>query len=90
MTYRQYIEGQICLAKYDQGKAEAVDKAFSYVGQSFPKNNAAAMVLFAAISNQDTQTISVILEKMQALKSQVPAADIEYLDGLIALATAGN
>ncbi len=67
-TYEQYIYGSVCVAEYKEGKkAESVTRAFDLIGQAYPINNAAAAVLASAIALQDTDTIALILEKMQGI-----------------------
>lgn len=90
MTYQQYIYGQVCLAKYNQGKtSEAVQRAFEYTGQAFPRNNPSAVVMIAAMSAGDTASVNAALTKMQAMKTQITLSQTEgaYLAEMIALAT---
>lgn len=88
--YGQYVFGQICVAKYNQGeKKDAIEKAFALVGNGFPKNNAVAAVLLTAISADDTQTVQEVKEKMIAMDdSAFSALDKEYFDALFALINA--
>ena len=88
--YGQYVFGQICVAKYNQGeKTEAIEKAFALVGNGFPKNNAVAAVLLTAISADDTQTVQEVKGKMNEMNSsEFSDSDKEYFDALLALANA--
>jgi hypothetical protein len=85
LTYRGYIESQICLAKYDQGKkTEALERAFLYLGEgTFPVSNPVASVYVRALSKGDAQTANAFLARMQTLS--VSGADRTYLDDLISL-----
>lgn len=74
--YEQYIYGQVCVAKYRQGDATAIDRAFALVGNAFPENNAIAAVLFAAMNANDSASVLTIKEKMSELS--VSAADGVY------------
>ena len=86
MTYCQYIQGQVCVAKYDQGKkTEAVDLAFEYVGQAFPKGNPAALVYLTALIAEDSATADQAYAKMQGLSSLVTGEDATYLGELMSL-----
>ena len=72
MTYDQYIYGQVCVAKYKNGKKEdAVNKAFEWTGtNSFPKNNAVIAVLYSALSGRDADTINLIKGKMEQMQTE--------------------
>lgn len=67
MTYEQYVYGQVCVAEYAKGeKTEAVDRALtlSLKDNAFPQNNALIALIYAAITAQDTASVSMIREKM--------------------------
>ena len=72
-------------------KTEAVEAAFAVNRDSFPRNNAVAAVLFAALddgSGGDIDTMKLLLEGMQELKTQAvdfPDEDLDYLNALIKL-----
>lgn len=85
--FRRYIQGEVCIAKYDQGKKDAaVEKAFEYIGQSFPIDyNPAAKVYLKALSAGDQTTVEKALIKMNAL--QVYDEEAVYLSSLINLAS---
>ncbi|MBQ9728900.1 MAG: hypothetical protein IJV85_04820 [Clostridia bacterium] len=86
MTYEQYVYGQVCMALYEQGKkAEAVERAFELIGNTFPKNNAAAAVLLAALRAQDTETVELIKGKMLAIGNGLQGEDKTYYDAILAL-----
>lgn len=70
MTYDQYVYGQVCVAKYNNGqKTEAVERAFALT-EGFPKNNAVVAVLYTAMGDRDSETVNVIKEKMQRMETQ--------------------
>ncbi len=77
MTYEQYVYGQVCVAKYENGKKEdAVNKAFDWTGtDGFPKNNAVIAVLYSALSDGDTNTINLIKGKMEQLQTATFSPD---------------
>lgn len=77
MTYEQYVYGQVCVAKYKNGKKEdAVNKAFDWTGtKSFPKNNAVIAVLYSALSKRDADTINLIKGKMEQLQTEALSQD---------------
>ena len=85
--YEQYVFGQVCVAKYRQGeKTEAIEKAFELVGGGFPKNNAVAAVLLTALSQEDSDAVNTVKEKMNEMDaSAFSASDREYFDALLAL-----
>ena len=86
--YEQYVFAQVCVAKYRQGeKTEAIDKAFELVASGFPKNNAVAAVLLTALSQEDSDAVNAVKEKMNQMDaSAFSASDREYYDALLALA----
>ena len=94
-SYRQYIYGQVCVAKYGLGeRQEAVELAFSVNAEGFPERNAAAAVLLhALVSNtpEDEPYISDMLARMQTMLSAqegtqtFPDGDLEYLKAMINL-----
>ena len=86
--YEQYVFAQVCVAKYRQGeKTEAIDKAFELVGGGFPKNNAVAAVLLTALSQEDSDAVNAVKEKMNQMDAGAfSASDREYYDALLALA----
>ncbi len=91
MTYDQYVYGQVCVAEYAQGKKEgAVERAImlSFKDGAFPLNNAVVAVLYAAKSAQDTDTVSMIREKMNQQQMDVLSdADKAYFEDVLALAS---
>ncbi|MBQ7369331.1 MAG: hypothetical protein IJW60_06475 [Clostridia bacterium] len=86
--YEQYVFGQVCLAKYRQGKkTEAIDKAFAFVESSFPKNNAIAAVLLTALSQGDDDTVQAVKTKMNEMDAgEFSETEKEYFETLLALA----
>ena len=86
MTYAQYVYGEVCTAKYVRGQAkDAVDLAFQLTGENiFPKNNAVVAVLFAALSENDGETVGMIREKMNK-QTQMSTEDKAYFDAILAL-----
>ncbi len=89
ITYEQYIQGQVVQAKYDQGKkTEAIAAAEVYTAGTFSKNCSLTTVYLAAFSAGDTQEVSNIIVKLQAL--EVPAAESENFVELLRLRATGN
>ncbi len=86
--YAQYVFGQVCLAKYRQGeKTEAIDKSFALVESGFPKNNAIAAVLLAALSQDDDETVQAVATKMNEMNaSEFSETEKTYFEDLLALA----
>ena len=87
MTYDQYVYGQVCLAKYKQGKnAEAVELAFALT-KGFPKNNAILAILYTALVNEDTETVAMIKTQMDKVEtdalSETEKADFQTAYALI-------
>ena len=69
MTYDQYVYGQVCVAKYKQGKnAEAVERAFALT-KGFPKNNAILAILYTALVNEDAETVAMIKTQMDKVET---------------------
>lgn len=69
LTYEQYVYGQVCVAKYENGnKTGAVERAFELL-KGFPKDNAVAAVLYTALGDRDLETINLIREKMGQLQT---------------------
>ncbi len=67
LTYEQYVFGQVCVAKYENGdKQGAVDRAFELT-VGFPESNAVVAVLYEAFGDHDGETINLIREKMEQL-----------------------
>lgn len=90
-SYEQFIYSQVCVAKYKNGKQEeAVDYAFSLIGNAFPKNNAVVAVVLTAKKNNDMVTLGKIKEKMEQKQGEVSEADKETFDGIFALVSGEN
>ncbi len=90
-SYEQFVYSQVCVAKYENGKKEeAVDFAFSLIGNAFPKNNAVVAVVLAAKKNNDTTTMGKIKEKMVQMQGEVAEVDKETFDGIFALVGGEN
>ena len=69
ITYESYVYGQVCVAKYKNGKKQdAVECAFAWT-KGFPTNNAITAVLYTALSNTDTDTIATIRGKMEQIQT---------------------
>ncbi len=84
--YEQYIYGRVCMAKYQRGnKTQAIERAFAFVGNAFPKNNAVAAVLLTALAAEDAESVAIIKGKMEEMKANVPEADYSYFEGLLRL-----
>ena len=85
-TYEQYVYGQVCVAKYRLGnKEEAVNDAFSYVGNTFPLNNAVEAVLITAIGESDGETVVMIKGKMEQMQGTLSGMDKGYFESVFAL-----
>ena len=75
-TYEQYVYGKVCVAEYNLGdKEEAVEKAFDFVGEEFPRNNAVAALLVASLLSEDTETVETIKGKMEQLQVEEMSED---------------
>ena len=86
--YEQYLYGQVCVAKYKLGdKMEAVESAFEFTDAEFPKNNAVMAVIYTAISEADSETLSVIRGKMEQAQNDASYGEdnayFEYALGLV-------
>ncbi len=81
--YVHYVYGQLCMAKYNNGKtAEAIDLAFSSFESGFPANNAVGAVLVAAIGASDSQAVRQIAEKLSQAdidETALSVAETTYL-----------
>lgn len=75
-TYEQYVYGKVCVAEYNMGeKADAVERAFDYIGEGFPRNNAVAALLVTSLVNGDTDTAQTIKGKMEQLQVEEMSED---------------
>ncbi|MBE5739852.1 MAG: hypothetical protein E7349_03230 [Clostridiales bacterium] len=85
--YEQYIYGQVCVSEYALGKkTEAVERAFGYIGDAFPVQNAVAAVLISALVKGDIQTVELIKGKMEQLQvANLSEADKAYYAEILAL-----
>lgn len=84
--YKQYVYGQVCVAKYRRNKKqEAVDKAFEWNGDTFTEKNAVVVVLITALVYEDKDTARAIGERLQTQKT-ANATEATYLASMIALA----
>ncbi len=85
-SYEQYVYGQVCVAEYKLGdKEKAVDDAFAYLGNTFPKNNAVEAVLVAAIGEKDEANINKIKGKMAGLQNTLSETDRAHFEEVFAL-----
>ncbi len=86
-TYEQYIYGQVCVSEYKLGKKnKAVERAFGYIGNAFPVQNAVAAVLINALVNGDIQTVELIKGKMEQLQeANLSEEDKAYHAEILAL-----
>lgn len=87
-AYRQYVQSQVCVAKYKSGeKSAAVTRAFELIGNTFPEGNAVIAVLLQANSEQDVVTVNEIKGKMITLQSTglLTENDEDTLQELLAL-----
>ena len=75
-TYEQYVYGKVCVAEYNLGeKNDAVERAFEYVGEAFPRNNAVAALLVTSLVNSDIATAQKIKGKMEQLQVEEMSED---------------
>lgn len=75
-TYEQYVYGKICVAEYNLGEEEnAVERAFDFIGEEFPRNNAVAALLVASLLNEDAETVETIKGKMEQLQVEEMSED---------------
>lgn len=85
--YDQYIYGNICVSQYQLAKkTQAVEDAFAYIGNAFPKNNAVIALLIETIQNNDVQTIKAIKQKMEAMTNLPPQDKADY-DNVLTIVT---
>lgn len=86
LTYEQYVYGQVCVAKYENGDKEgAVARAFELT-IGFPMNNAVVAVLYTSMADRDVTTINLIREKMEQLDTRTFSVNEKaYFDEVFAL-----
>jgi hypothetical protein len=85
--YKQYIYGQVCVAKYRRNKkSDAVEKAFEWNGDTFTENNAVVAVLLTSLVFKDSDTVAVIREKLETQKT-ANETEAAYLASMINLAS---
>ena len=86
VAYEQYIYGQVCVAKYELKKGDAVARAFELVDVTeFPRNNAIVAVLITALGNSDQETVDEIKGKMNERQASISETDIAYFSEVLAL-----
>ena len=86
IAYEQYIYGQICVAKYELKKGDAVARAFELVEETeFPRNNAIVAVLITALGKNDQATVSKIKGKMEERQASISETDSVYFNEVFAL-----
>ena len=84
ISYKQYIYGQVSLAKYALQKTDAVTTAFSGLTENtFPKNNAVVALLVTAIQNGDTQTVTAIQTQMNEMANTLTGEDKAYFEEIM-------
>jgi hypothetical protein len=85
--YEQYIYGQVCVSEYALGKKEsAVERAFGYLDEDFPAQNAVAAVLVRALLNADVKTVELIKGKMEGMQTaNLSEEDKAYYVEILAL-----
>ena len=86
-SYEQYVYSQVCIAEYRLGKkADAVNHAFGFIGNTYPINNVAAAMLVTALSAGDGETVAMIKEKMNEIEiNALSKNDKSYFDEISAL-----
>ena len=86
VDYKQYIYGQVCVAKYRRNKkSEAVEKAFEWNGDTFTENNAVVAVLLTSLVYKDGETVALIRGKLESQKT-ANETEAAYLASMINLA----
>ncbi len=89
-SYRRYVYGQICVAKYKRGKAEkAVARAVELNGGTFVEGNPISAVLHAALRKQDKTTVQAVLNVLKTFDKAGAGVDAQVLDRTILLAEQG-
>ena len=90
LAYKEYLYGQVCIAKYERAlaaessTAEAVDRAFALTENAFPENNAVVAVLITALQREDAPTVQTIREKMLNMQEN-GYEDDAYFQAILAL-----
>lgn len=83
--YDEYVYGQVCVSQYELGrKSSAVENAVDWTGNAFPKNNALVRLLIEARKDKDTQTVQLLVEKIEEIT--VPQGDQTYYNEILAYA----
>ena len=83
MDYRQYVYGNVCVAKYKLGKkTEAIENAFLWNGDTFTENNAVVAVLMRALGEKDNASVDEILTRLQTQKT-ANATEQAYLQSIV-------
>ena len=83
-SYKQYIYGQYCVAMYKKGDVQkAIDRAFELNGKEFPYNNAVVALAVTAKAASDTDTLNMIMGKMNTLLGELD--DTAYLETVLTL-----
>ncbi len=89
-SYRRYVYGQICVAKYKKGKAEkAIARAVELNGGTFVEGNPISAVLHVALQKQDKTTVQEILNVLKTFDKTGTGVDGQVLDRTISLAEQG-
>lgn len=71
-SYAQYVYGQICVAMYENGEKDgAIARAFEWIGNDFPYNNAVLALVVAANRAGDGAFVETIKGKMNELHEKL-------------------
>ncbi len=82
-NYGQFIYGQVSVAKYEAGaKTEAVELAYDSLNGRFPKNNAVIAMIVAAKGRGDSETLSLIANKLSVMEIADAAEQAELARAL--------
>ena len=71
-NYKQFIYGQVCVSKYDNGETEeAVALAVESLNGGFPEGNALVAVLLSAMKAEDSETLALIKDELLQLQDDL-------------------
>lgn len=83
-TFDQFVYGQISISYYRLSKNdEAVETAFSAIGESFPHSNAVADLVYVVVINQDKDMAKAILTQLVELRDSSRIKDDSSLTQLV-------
>ena len=83
-TYRRFIYGRVCVAKYQNGdKSGAVALACQSLHGSFPEGNALVAVALTSLGANDMETVELIKNQLNMIS--VEGDDAVYLQNIRAM-----